>query len=346
MKKTRILALILTCAMFVTLAGCGTTSYGTINGKDIDSALFDSAAKSAMSQYLSNGYDEASLRDMLSKEDENGQTGAEAIKEYCLESVKQMYAIEVMAEDHNIKLTDDDRNTIAEEKTSFIEQAGGRAAFVESLTSSGMTEEVFDRMQEISALQKKLSTAVFSKGGVHEVTTEEIVADMTTNCVRVVHILIQAQANSTDFAEKKAKAEATLARVNAGEDFNALIQEVGEDPGMTSNPDGYVFDNQGYTMDESGSQMVAEFTEASVALAVGQTSGLVQTDYGFHIIKRLPLDEAFIVERLDTYYPVYASMAFSMELAQVVAELKVETNDNYKNLDMASLIPKQTTTAQ
>jgi len=342
MKKTKVLALILACAMFVTLAGCGTKSYGTINGRDIESFLFDASATSAMANYLSNGYDETSLRDMLSQEDENGQTGSEALKEYCLETVTHMYAMEEMAKEHNIELTDADQKAIDEEKASYIEQAGGKAKFVDTLKSSGMTEEAFDHMMKISALQEKVATAIFSPGGVHEISTEQIVSEMSTNCVRVVHILIQAQQNSVDFADKKAKAEETLARVNAGEDFMALINEVNEDPGMTSNPNGYVFDQQGYSMDGSGSSMVAEFTEASVALEVGKTSGLVQTDYGFHLIKRLPLDEAFILENIDTYYPAFANEAFNRELAKIVAELTVETNDAFKELDMASFIPKST----
>ena len=40
--------------------------------------------------------------------------------------------------------------------------------------------------------------------------------------------------------------------------------------------------------------MVAEFTQASVALEVGGVSAPVQTDYGFHIIKRYSLDAADI----------------------------------------------------
>ena len=62
-------------------------------------------------------------------------------------------------------------------------------------------------------------------------------------------------------------------------DFDALIAEYGEDPGMTSNPDGYVIfkDNTDY---------VAEFKEGSMALEkVGDVSDIVETSYGYHIIQ-------------------------------------------------------------
>lgn len=342
MKKSKILALILSCAMLVSLAACGSSDYGTAGGKAINADLFDAFATNAMYSYTANGYTVDSLREMLAEKDEEGVTGNDAIKEYTLETVLQYIGIEKMAEEHNISLTADEKKSLEDDKAAMIEQQGGRAKFVESLKTSGLTEETFDYLQTINALQSKLFSATFNKGGVHEVPEDEIISDMTGNCVRVVHILIQAQENSADFAEKKAKAEATLARAKAGEDFTALINEVNEDPGMTSQPNGYVFDKQGYTLDSSGGQMVTEFTEASWALQVGQVSDLVKSSHGFHIIKRLPLDTAFVTENMDTYYPYYAGMQFSMELAQVVAGLEIETNEAYDAIDMANYIPKET----
>ena len=78
-------------------------------------------------------------------------------------------------------------------------------------------------------------------------------------------------------ADAKKKAEDVLAKVNAGQDFDALIAEYNDDPGAT---------DEGYTFAKDGS-MVPEFEEASFALEIGQTSGLVETSYGYHIIKRL-----------------------------------------------------------
>lgn len=78
--------------------------------------------------------------------------------------------------------------------------------------------------------------------------------------------------------EKRAKAEELLARAQKGEDFAALAKENSEDPG--SKDKGGLYENvrQG--------QFVQEFEQAAMALEPGQISPqLVETKYGFHIIK-------------------------------------------------------------
>ena len=74
------------------------------------------------------------------------------------------------------------------------------------------------------------------------------------------------------------RAQEILERAHAGEDFDMLIEMYGEDPGMVGNPDGYTF--------VSG-VMVAEFEQATRELAIGEISGLVPSQFGYHIIKRV-----------------------------------------------------------
>ena len=78
--------------------------------------------------------------------------------------------------------------------------------------------------------------------------------------------------------DKRAKAEELLARVQKGEDFAALAKENSEDPG--SKDKGGLYENvrQG--------QFVPEFETAALALEPGQIAPqLIETKYGFHIIK-------------------------------------------------------------
>jgi hypothetical protein len=80
-------------------------------------------------------------------------------------------------------------------------------------------------------------------------------------------------------------ARGLMDRAWAGEDFDELIREYGQDPGMRSFPNGYSF---------TFGNMVSEFEEATLLLAIGEISGIVRSDFGFHIIKRTePVIEDF-----------------------------------------------------
>lgn len=93
----------------------------------------------------------------------------------------------------------------------------------------------------------------------------------------------------------KDKADEALARAKNGEDFDELVAELGEDPGMQSEP-GLT---DGYLVIEGSSDYVAEFEAGSIALEnVGDISSLVPSDFGYHIIKyvkdvsgEVPFDE-------------------------------------------------------
>jgi len=82
----------------------------------------------------------------------------------------------------------------------------------------------------------------------------------------------------------EAHAAEILERALAGEDFDALVAAYSDD-GMP--PEGYAF-TQG--------AMVPEFCEAARNLEIGEISGLVQTQFGFHIIKRIePPEDVYIM---------------------------------------------------
>lgn len=86
-----------------------------------------------------------------------------------------------------------------------------------------------------------------------------------------------------DPSEKRNKANEILQRAKAGEDFAALANEFTDDPG-NKGPDGKL--NGGLYSDVPKGRMVAPFEEAALSLEPGQVApDLVETDFGFHIVK-------------------------------------------------------------
>lgn len=100
----------------------------------------------------------------------------------------------------------------------------------------------------------------------------------------------------------KPKAEEALTKVKAGEDFDSLIAEYGEDPGMESN-------EQGYLISEDNTSFVEEFITAGMALKnVGDTSDLVASDYGYHIIQYASEKKAGAIPLEDVKTDIYEKL--------------------------------------
>ncbi len=95
---------------------------------------------------------------------------------------------------------------------------------------------------------------------------------------RARHILIKVpgDAGTEVRAEKKKKAEEILALVRQGGDFEALAREYSEGPSRLNGGDLGFF---------SKGAMVEAFDQAVFQLGVGEISGVVETVFGYHIIK-------------------------------------------------------------
>src|SRR5262249_52869362 len=79
-------------------------------------------------------------------------------------------------------------------------------------------------------------------------------------------------------AEAKKRAEEGAARAKSGAEFTALVDEFSDDPGTK--------ERKGSLGKFTRDKMVKPFSDAAFALEVGEVSDVVQTPFGFHVIKR------------------------------------------------------------
>jgi NIMA-interacting peptidyl-prolyl cis-trans isomerase 1 len=79
-------------------------------------------------------------------------------------------------------------------------------------------------------------------------------------------------------AEAKKRAEEVAAKAKSGADFSALVAEYSDDPAAK--------ERQGSLGKFKRETKAKPFSDAAFALAVGESSGAVETPFGFHVIKR------------------------------------------------------------
>jgi len=164
---------------------------------------------------------------------------------------------------------------------SEYSQAGGEEAFLTALKGADISIDHVKKSVEETILINKFLTGIAEKGAavseadLRKAYEQESSGDKTAS---VRHILILTQ-GKTD--EEKAAARKTiediLAQAKAGADFAELAKKYSEDPGSK--------DNGGLYEDYPRGSWVKPFEDAAFSVPVGQLSGVVETTYGYHILK-------------------------------------------------------------
>jgi len=164
------------------------------------------------------------------------------------------------------------------------------ATFEQALAQQGMTaESLEDRIARDLSVQKFVEEQINQKVSVAPEQVREFYdgnADemRQPDQLRLSHILKRVAADATPEvkAETRRVMETLLEQARAGGDFAALAQEHSEDPGSQAN---------GGELTVSRGETVPPFEQAAFALEPGGVSDVVETQFGFHIIK--------VAERID-----------------------------------------------
>jgi peptidyl-prolyl cis-trans isomerase D len=146
---------------------------------------------------------------------------------------------------------------------------------------------------------------------------ESIDSFRTPERVRVRHILVMTQGKpKADVPVLHAKAEALLKQIKAGADFAELAKKNSDDPGSAQKGGELGWITHG--------QMVPNFEKTSFSLKPGELSGVVETEYGYHIVQA--------EEKQDAH-----TQTFEEARPQLLLEAKkqVATETLRKNVDEA-----------
>ena len=214
---------------------------------------------------------------------------------------------------------------LSDEKQDEIKQLNSDLTAAKNLLSSGNDDLEELKAQDTAELDEEALAAYNEQIA----ALEEQVASAQTTIDET-----QAKIDETTeaaFAEILPLAQEVLAKAQAGEDFDALIETYGEDTGMTAEPN----KSRGYLVCDGLSIYEQSFQDAAMALEnVGDVSAeLVKTSYGYHILQyasELAGGEVEYTEEIKT--AIYDEMlkeaqdaAYEAAVTQWVSEAKVET---------------------
>lgn len=276
-------------------------------------------------QYYASMYAQMGLTDLWSNEDMAKSLGAsmpEAAEQQAI------YARVVMQKfnELGLKLSYNEQKKMASVRRNSIANTT-KDAYLNQIAQFGFSDQTYQNFMYISQCYQALNDYYFGENGVNTPSDEDIQKYYEDNYITAKHILIttvdpaSGETKRTD-EEAKKEAQSILDRINAGEDFDTLMNQYSEDTGLSNNPNGYTF---------TEGQMVTEFYDGAKALAEDEVSELVKSNYGYHIIKRVKLDDS----QLDNFKSdIISAISGSMDelLQQWMDEAQVETTDLYSTI--------------
>ena len=276
-----------------------------------------------------------------------------AFKDVSLEIATLYQLVREKAAENGVTLTEELRAEMEADMAENLESAG-EEDLEEFLSYMRISEEGYMRMNEATYLRKALVEKMVEDGSltVAQADVDAYVDEWIeySGFYGAKHILIMTRREKADGtgyeefsdeekAEAYAKAEEILAEIradgNSPETFDRLMNQHSEDG---RNPEtGELYSPEGYTLAYKG-EMVPEFEEAALALKEGEVSDIVTSDYGYHIIMRIPIDREALEE--EAAGVVNADYKFNELLDQWVDEAQIETSQVYDELDAEAYFEK------
>lgn len=270
-----------------------------------------------------------------------GMTLREYAMEDAVHSALLYTVVDQTAEQMGITMTEEKEEELDGIMQSNIEYAGGEEVFQDYLKENRLSYSLMRDMLKTSIFYSDLFTALFGARGEKLSDQEAMLFGEENGYFRAKHILMANQdADGTPLDEeamaaKRATLEGVLAELREAEDpaavFDARMWDFSEDPGLSSYPDGYQFRR---------GDMVQAFQDAVESLEDYGISDVIEMEYGYSLVLRLPLDpEAVAITDAQYGYTLRynaATYAFELLVQSWIDEAELAYTDAFDRIDPAT----------
>lgn len=314
MKNKTLIVLLVVIMVTAAFTGCVQKVEGseaaTVNGDSISIEDY----KKELALYK-NMYESQYGQDIWTIEMEEGKTFERYLKEAVLDTMVLDKALEQEAIENGFEVTEEELN---EQFEVYKGQFPSEEEFEAYLSSNQLSEEYIKNSMEKDQLINKFITDYVEN---IEISEDELKEYYDNNkeqidSVKASHILV----------EDPILAQDILAKLYEGEDFAELAAEHSIDGSAQSGGDlGYF----------KRGEMIPEFEEVAFSLEVGELSGLVESQFGIHIIK--------VAERKVTFEDNKAEVEESLKnekynekLEDVKESAEIEKLVDYDEIDLGT----------
>ena len=255
-------------------------------------------------------------------------TVGEYLKQQAVEELKILTAVERIAEDNNISLSDEDYEELEENKEEVISNVGGKSEFKKLLRKNNITEAAYDKFYYINKLYDKVFEELYSSGKKNDLTTEEKESakeEYFEKYLKIQQIVLAkidvstgSDLSDTIINQKATLANSILTEARNGTDFEDLIIKYSEEAQEKGNNTYYY----------AKGDLLENIESVVVGLGTGSISDVIETDYAFHIVKRLELDDS----KLENYYDIVRNNKLVDDIQDMIEDYKIFYENSYKKI--------------
>jgi len=297
----------------------------TVNGEEVSAKMFK--------------YYYGLLRDDYDQGDasfwEENPEAAQDLMEEVLYYLKQVVLFNNWAEEYNVALTEEEieasKKVLADARASYETEE----EYLQDLAAMYLDEETYLQVYQQDILFQRVYDTMLEDEELLPVDEAKVIADLEAEYVRVTHIccFFEEESEETEESEEaeeseeddpllqldpKARIDAIKALLDEGEDYIELAKKYNQD----STLDG--LEGEGYVI--TINEFDENFAATAFALEVGEISDVIETEYGYHILMRLPLGEFYDNNKEAIFFNTRVAMLTDY-MAQVVAEAQTEWSE-------------------
>ena len=205
--------------------------------------------------------------------------------------IDRLLVLQAAARDSLLQVSDEAINErVTDQITQLTTQFGGQIQLQEALAAEALTlteyREILSNEQRVRQIEQLFYQSRLRDAQPVNVSEEDLLErfqeardelDQRPRLMTIRQVVVQPVATEAAVDTARTLAEDLLARIRTGEDFSELAIEYSGDPGSAALGGDLGWFRRG--------RMVREFEETAFNLLDGQISDVVETDFGFHIIK-------------------------------------------------------------
>jgi PPIC-type PPIASE domain/SurA-like N-terminal domain len=249
-----------------------------------------------------------------------GETEASACNRFSLSNLIQTTFIERYAADHDLAVTDQEVAGIIKNLDTQVGAKTVDASLKKQHLGRDDLNELARSVLLLQKVQKDVTAGSLGEARLRDLYQQQIL-DFTT--VQVDHILVKTKAEAEHVYQEVTKPGATE------QDFLDLAKKVSIDPSAAQ--------NSGSLGSAVASTYVPEFGQAAAALAPGEISKPVQTQFGWHVIRMVDKQVTPYAQAKQTLIQNNATVAFNDWMRKEANDQGVDVNPKFGRWDVQSL---------